>query len=112
MSSKLSVAAMGVAFLALSGNAFALGKPVSIEKLQDRTAFALGLKTEDFTISDVKKEGMFTTRYSVKTKSGDVYGCYVASGMTIGGASDAVCSKHGEPAKNPLLEAAEKRKKK
>ena len=110
MLNKLCIAVAGMTLLTVSGSASALGKPVAMEKLQDRTAFALGLDNKDFTISDVKKEGI-TTRYVVKSKVGDEYRCYVQSAFTVG-VSDAVCSKKGEPATNPLLEAAERRKKK
>ena len=110
MFGRFGITVIGMALLAVSGTAFAFGKPVSKEKLQDRTAFALGLENGDFTLFDIKKEG-FETRYVVKTKSGDEYRCYVGSAF-FAGVSDAVCSKKGEPAKNPLLEAAERRKKK
>ncbi|SDQ57038.1 hypothetical protein SAMN05216569_1630 [Pseudoxanthomonas sp. CF125] len=110
MFGKFGITVIGMALLAVSGTALAFGKPVSKEKLQDRTAFALGLENDDFTLSDIKKEG-FETRYVVKTKSGAEYRCYVGSSF-LSGVSDAICSKKGEPAKNPLLEAAERRKKK
>ena len=43
MLGKFGITVFGVALLAASGTAFAFGKSVSKEKLQDRTAFALGL---------------------------------------------------------------------
>jgi len=103
------------AFLA-SGNAVA-GKLAPLDKIQDRTETALGLDTDDFTVSDLEKDGV-STRYVVTTKKGEKYKCYVTStsgltGFMSGGASvsDAICNKGGEPAKkNALLEAADKLK--
>jgi hypothetical protein len=99
-----------------STNVFAAKKPVPIEKLQDRTSEALGLDAENFTVSDITRDGV-STRYKVKTKSGKIYRCYVTSvsglmAKLYGAAnvSDAVCSANGEPPKNALLEAAGKSK--
>lgn len=76
---------------------------VTDQTIADRTAFALGLDKSAFTISNRSDEGT-TTRYAVKTKSGQDYNCYVAGtfGMTGRIVTDAVCSKKGEGAKNPL----------
>lgn len=93
------------------------GKLAPLDKIQDRTEDALGLDANDFTISDLEKDGV-STRYVVTTKKGEKYKCYVTStsglaGFMSGGASvsDAVCNKgNGPEKKNPFLEAAEKQK--
>lgn len=77
---------------------------VSDEAIVDRTAFALGLGKSDFTISNRTDEGT-TTRYSVRTKAGQDYNCFVGGSISVLGrsVSEAVCSKKGEPPRNPLL---------
>lgn len=77
---------------------------VTNESLEQNTAFALGINKGDFTISNRVDEGVKTT-YSVKTKSGQQYNCYVTGTVGVTGrvVSDAICNKVGEPAKNPLL---------
>src|SRR3546814_9762027 len=74
-----------------------------LDKVQSRTADALGLETGDFTVSDLEKDGV-ATRYRVTTNSGEQYSCYVTStsgfvGFMSGGASvsDAVCNQKGKP---------------
>ena len=98
---------VGAGLLCVSANAFAFGKTVSVEALQDKTAFALGLEDDEFDITDVRKEGI-STHYKVKAKSVAQYRCYVTA-VLFTPASDAVCSKKGEAATNPLLEAARAR---
>jgi hypothetical protein len=82
---------------------------VTNENLMQNTAFAIGLDKKDFTIYDRTDSGVKTS-YSVKTKSGNQYNCYVTGGFGITGraVSDAMCNKKGEPAKNQLLERAKK----
>ena len=89
----ITVAATGCASLA-----------VTDEAIVERTAFALGLQKSEFTISQRQDDGT-TTRYLVKTKSGQDYHCYVGGSISVLGrtVSEAICSKKGEPTKNPLL---------
>lgn len=77
---------------------------VTNDKIEQNTAFAIGVDKGDFTIYDRVDEGIKTT-YSVKTKSGQQYNCYVTGTISVLGriVSDAVCNKKGEPAKNPFL---------
>jgi hypothetical protein len=77
---------------------------VTEEALVQRTAFAIGLNQGDFTISNRQDEGT-TTRYSVRTKSGLDYNCFVGGSISVVGrsVSEAVCTRKGEPARNPLL---------
>ena len=77
---------------------------VTDETLQKNTAFAIGEDIDTFTIFDRVDEGIKTT-YSVKTKSGQRYNCYVTGTVSVVGrtVSDAMCNKKGTPAKNPLL---------
>ena len=98
---------VGAGLLSVSASAFAFGKTVAVETLQDKTAFALGLEDDEFDITDVRKEGI-STHYKVKADSGAQYRCYVTA-VLFTPVSDAVCSKKGEVATNPLLEAARAR---
>jgi hypothetical protein len=77
---------------------------VTDDAIVDRTAFALGLGKGDFTISNRSDEGT-TTRYSVRTKTGQDYNCFVGGSISVLGrsVSEAVCSKKGEAPRNPLL---------
>lgn len=77
---------------------------VTDDAIVDRTAFALGLNKGDFTVSNRVDDGT-TTRYSVRTKSGQEYHCFVGGSIGLLGraVSEAICSKKGEPARNPLL---------
>ncbi|MBU7571893.1 MAG: hypothetical protein KAF64_00960 [Hydrogenophaga sp.] len=78
---------------------------VTDEAIVDRTAFALGLERNAFTVSNRVDEGT-TTRYAVRTKSGQEYGCFVGGSFNVLGrsVSEAVCSRKGAPpARNPLL---------
>ncbi|WP_054762191.1 hypothetical protein [Methylomonas koyamae] len=51
---------------------------VTQDALVDRTAHALGLEKNQFKIENRVDDGV-TTRYSVKTDSGQQYNCYVAA---------------------------------
>jgi len=77
---------------------------VTDQALVERTAFALGIAKEDFTISNRVNEGA-ASRYLVRTKSGQSYRCLVGGSIGLLGraVSDAICTKDGEPARNPLL---------
>ncbi|WFP48897.1 hypothetical protein PL263_12355 [Methylomonas sp. EFPC3] len=77
---------------------------VTQDALVDRTAHALGLEKNQFKIENRVDDGV-TTRYSVKTDSGLQYNCYVGGSISVLGrmVSEAICSKKGEPARNPLL---------
>ena len=74
------------------------------EAIVDRTAFALGLDKAAFTISGRVDEGT-TTRYAVRTRSGQDYNCFVGGSFSVLGrsVSEAICTKKGEVARNPLL---------
>jgi len=67
---------------------------VTSDSLEDRTAFALSMKKEDFTISNRKDDGL-RTDYLVRTKSGAQYNCYVTGtvGITGRNVSDAICNQ-------------------
>lgn len=89
-------------FLSLGGCA---AWAVTQDALVDRTAHALGLEKNQFKIENRVDDGV-TTRYSVKTDSGQQYNCYVGGSISVLGrmVSEAICSKKGEPARNPLLD--------
>jgi hypothetical protein len=95
----LSLAAL-VGLLALSGCA---SIAVSDQAIVDRTAFALGLDKDAFTVSNRVDEGT-TTRYAVKTRAGQEYHCFVGGSISVMGrsVSEAVCTRKGQPARNPL----------
>lgn len=94
-------AALAVVSMAFSGCA---SVAVTDQAIVDRTAFALGLDKSAFTISNRVDEGT-TARYAVKTKAGQDYNCFVGGSFSVVGrsVSEAVCTRKGEPAKNPLL---------
>ena len=77
---------------------------VTDSAMEERTAFALGLRRGSFTISDRRDDGV-RTQYQVQTKTGQRYACYVAGSFSVTGrvVSDAICNKPGEAARNPLL---------
>ncbi len=77
---------------------------VTDQAVVDRTAFALGLDKSAFTISNRVDEGT-TTRYSVRTKSGQDFNCFVGGSISVIGrsVSEAICTKKGETMRNPLL---------
>jgi hypothetical protein len=98
---KIILAATLTAALATAGCA---SLAVTDEAIVDRTAFALGLAKGDFTISNRTDEGT-TTRYFVKTKSGQEFNCFVGGSISVLGrvVSEAVCTRRGEPMRNPLI---------
>lgn len=69
-------------------------KVVTEEILVQRTSLALGLAADQFTISDRSGSGV-RTDYSVATKAGRQYACYVTSARTFTGSvvSDALCTE-------------------
>lgn len=77
---------------------------VTDDAIVDRTGFALGLNKGDFTVSNRVDEGT-TTRYSVRTKSGQEFNCFLGGSFSVLGrtVSEAVCTKKGEALRNPLL---------
>jgi hypothetical protein len=77
---------------------------VTEDAITERTAVALGLNKGDFVISNRVDEGV-TTRFLAKAKNGQEYNCYVTGTFSVTGriVSDAICTKKGEVAKNPLL---------
>ncbi len=77
---------------------------VTDEAIVERTAFALGLAKTDFTIANRTDDGT-TSRYSVRTKTGQDYNCFVGGSISVLGrsVSEAICTKKGEVARNPLL---------
>jgi hypothetical protein len=77
---------------------------VTEQALVDRTAHALGLEKSEFSISQRSDEGT-TTRYQVRTKSGQEYGCFVGGSISVLGrsVSDAICTPKGEPPRNRLV---------
>ncbi|WP_374658129.1 hypothetical protein [Inhella sp.] len=89
------------ACLLLSACAATLINP---QHLQDRTSRALGLESSEFTISQRSDEGG-TTRYQVRTRSGQEYHCSVGVAPSILGrtVTDALCTRKGEAPRNPLL---------
>jgi hypothetical protein len=91
-------------FLAATAATGCASLAVTDQALVDRTAFALGLDKTAFTISGRVDEGT-TTRYAVKTRTGQDYNCFVGGSFSVVGrsVSEAICTKKGEVAKNPLL---------
>ncbi len=77
---------------------------VSADAIEQRTAFALGVERGSFAISNRDDDGV-RTQYVATTKNGQRYNCYVTGTFSVTGriVSDAICSKPGEAAKNPLL---------
>lgn len=77
---------------------------VTDQAIVDRTASALALSKNDFTISNSVDDGV-TTRYQVRAKTGQNYNCLVSGSIGLLGraVSEAVCSKEGEAPRNPLL---------
>lgn len=77
---------------------------VTDDAIVDRAAAALGLNKGEFTVSNRTDEGT-TTRFQVRTKTGQEYHCFVGGSISVLGrsVSEAICNKRGEPARNPLL---------
>lgn len=107
---------------AVCGTALIAGCASAVVKedhLQQKTAFALGLEPNSFTVADRVDDGL-QTRYSVKTNDGRRFNCYVEGSFSFGTGrvvTDAVCSQIGKsannsgnpgPACNALLKAAGK----
>lgn len=69
---------------------------VTSDSIEERTAFALGIGTQDFTISDRVDSGV-RTDYRVQTRDGARYACYVTGIISVIGRniSDAICSRQG-----------------
>lgn len=94
---------------------------VSNDAIEKRTATALGLANNTFTISDRVDDGV-RTDYTVKTSNGKQYACYVTGTVSVTGrvVSDAICIEKAKantkpasttPASsscNALLKAAKK----
>lgn len=100
MKNHLIPSAMLIASLATGCASIA----VTDDAIVDRTAFALGLNKGDFTVSNRNDEGT-TTRYAVRTKTGQDYNCFVGGSIGVMGrsVSEAICTKKGETMRNPLL---------
>lgn len=114
MTTRITAIAAFVSFTLLSSTSAFAGELAPLDKVQSRTADTLGLEIDDFTVSDLEKDGV-ATRYRVTTNDGEKFSCYVTStsgfvGFMSGGSSvsDAVCSQKGKHVANPLLEAAGK----
>jgi len=70
---------------------------VKEDHLKQKTAFALGLDQNAFTISDRVDDGL-QTRYNVKTNNNLNYNCYVEGAFSFGTGgvvSDAICNQIG-----------------
>jgi hypothetical protein len=81
----LLIFACGCASVAVTGNS-----------IEERTAFALGLDKNEFSIDNRRDNGM-RTDYIVQTKGGVRYNCYVTGTLSVTGrvVSDAICSQPG-----------------
>lgn len=66
---------------------------VNDDSLQNRTASALSLQKDEFTISDRTDTGI-RTDYTVTTRKNQVYSCYVTGTVSVVGrvVSDAMCT--------------------
>lgn len=90
---------------AVCGTAFVAGCASTVVKedhLQQKTAFALGLQANSFTVADRVDDGL-QTRYSVRTNDGRRFNCYVEGSFSFGTGrvvTDAICSQIGKPANN------------
>jgi len=101
---KNSIVQIAVLAALISVGAGCASVAVTDDAIIDRTAFALGLDKGGFAIQNRVDDGT-TTRYSVKAKSGQEFNCFVGGTFSVMGrmVSEAVCTKKGEIAKNPLL---------
>lgn len=101
MKKTILVLSTAVLALATAGCASTL---IGDDVIAERTSFALGLNKSDFTISNRSDDGG-STRYQVRTKTGQEFNCSVGVTVSVLGrqVTDALCSKKGEPARNPLL---------
>ncbi len=100
MKTSLSLALVAVALMGAGCASVA----VTDEAITVRTAAALGLNKSDFTVSQRVDEGT-TTRYAVRTRSGQEFNCFVGGSFNVLGrsVSEAICTRKGEAMKNPLL---------
>ena len=71
---------------------------VTDDAIVTNTARSLGLDKSDFTVSDRADSGVQTT-YTVRTKAGKSYSCYVTGTVSVTGriVSDALCSEMARP---------------
>lgn len=105
---------------AVSSTVFVAGCASTVIKadhIKQKTAYALGVEPNSFTVADRVDDGL-QTRYSVKTNDGRRFNCYVEGSFSFGTGSvvtDAICSPIGKsannantagPACNALLKAA------
>jgi len=121
MNITLQRLSLGATFLIAGLMAGCASVTVDNNSIEDRTAFALGLDKSAFTVSNRVDDGV-VSRYSVTTKAGKKYNCYVGGGLSILGrqVSDAICNEApgggaasspaaagaSAPACNALLKAA------
>lgn len=110
-------AARLAALALLAAMAGCAAQVVKEDHLKQKTAFALGVEQNEFTVSDRVDDGL-QTRYSVKTNDGRKFNCYVEGTFSVVGSvvSDAICSQVSGNAKarpksapgtcNDLLRAA------
>ncbi len=101
MNKAIPVLGTAVLALATAGCASTL---IGDDVIADRTASALGMNKSDFTIGSRSDDGS-STRYQVRTRTGQEFNCSVGVTVSVLGrqVTDALCSKKGEPARNPLL---------
>lgn len=69
---------------------------VTDDLIVQRTAFALSLQPNEFTISNRSDSGV-RTDYTVTTRTGRTFQCYVGGSVSVVGrvVSDAICSPMG-----------------
>jgi hypothetical protein len=82
---------------------------VSEEVIASRTEVAIGEDSENFTISDISKEGT-RTDWKVKVNSGETYRCYLEAAQDFGAKSisDAICSGGNAKSDNGTCDALSK----
>src|SRR3546814_2851852 len=78
MTPRIMATAAVFSFVFFASTSALAAELAPLDKVQSRTADALGLETGDFTVSDLEKDGV-ATRYRVTTNSGEKYSCYVTS---------------------------------
>src|SRR3546814_20395081 len=91
MTPRIMATAAVFSFVFFASTSALAAELAPLDKVQSRTADALGLETGDFPVSDLEKAGV-ATRYRVTNNSGETYSCYVTSpsgffGFLSGGAS-------------------------
>lgn len=74
------------------------------DDLAERAAAAVGVSVGEITISQRVDSGG-STRFQARTKSGQAYNCSIGVVVSVLGrqVTDAICTRHGEAARNPLL---------